>query len=353
MNHGNFTNKINFIEPENPLFKEAADLATKGILEQQKGNYDTAKQLIQEGISKLKEITVKGRSEEREKAMNFYSIFQSFITNCTTQQENEKIAMESNITQALVMKEKNFITGNNDNFQNLLKKYSSINIKHSSPDVIFEFTTEILKFFSKAHDKGFFWSKDIFIRSEIFKQDSAQIPFIFQKYEAYLKVSEKLSSLKIVADKNVINRENVESFINLLIDMQFCFSKELKYIPHLKYRKNVENELEKNRTIAFYKNFQEIKDKITSGVKEEKIKAVKDYIGNFANVCNEFMNLKEILEHQNLKREFANKLEFKKIEICEIFYSTIIKWFIRDMLDLTSRFLKKQIMIFESYNVSV
>ena len=49
-----------------------------------------------------------------------------------------------------------------------------------------------------------------------------------------------------------------------------------------------------------------------------------------------------------LKFLLINNLNLKKKEICEIFYNTVIKWFLRDVLDLTKRFINKSILKFES-----
>ena len=63
--------------------------------------------------------------------------------------------------------------------------------------------------------------------------------------------------------------------------------------------------------------------------------------------------IKKILEPKYNKGDFLNNLNFKKKkEICDIFYSTVIKRFLRDILDLTKRFLERPLLKFE-INISL
>lgn len=175
--------QICYKEFQNPLFNEAANYASIGIKEQQKGNYEEAKKQIQEGLEQLKSITINGKTDERKKAINFYNLFQSFLKDCSTQEENEKIAMENNFTKSLILKDKQFIVESENNFLSLLKKYKNINT--NNPDEIFSFTTEIFSFFSKAYDYGFFMTENIYVRNEIFRQGNARIPYLHQKYDVH------------------------------------------------------------------------------------------------------------------------------------------------------------------------
>ena len=173
--------QICYKEFENPLFREAADFASHGIKEQQKGNYDEAKKQIQEGLNALKLITINGKSDERKKAMIFHSLFQTFLKDCSSQEENEKTSMENKFTQSLILKDKTFIKESENNFLSLLKQSKSIN--SANPDKIFNFAIKIFVFFSKGNDKGFFLIQNLFIRNEIFKQGNARIPFLHQKFD--------------------------------------------------------------------------------------------------------------------------------------------------------------------------
>ena len=343
--------KINFQEPENPLFKEAATIATKGIIEQQKGNYEEAKKYIQESLNKLKQITLNGKNDEKEKANNYYSLFQGFLSNCQTQEENDKTALKSNVIQNLILKDKQFENGSENNFLSLLKEYP--NEDKSSIDDILNYTTKIFDFFAKANERGFFWSKDIFIRKEIFYQENAKIPFLHQKYDVYKNVAKKISDLRTLVESDVISGDNIDGFINYLIDVQNWFSRETKYISACRYRKNPNNNVEINKTQYLFQKFQDIKNKVENNVLSEKIMAINDFIRKFVEVCNSFKELKDILDAKYYKGEFLNNLNHKKKEICDIFYNCIIKMFIRDALDLAKRFIRKQFLNFESYKVPV
>lgn len=340
------TKQICYKEFENPLFQEAANFASHGIKEQQKGNYDEAKKQIHEGLIKLKTLTLNGKSDERKKAMNFYNLFQTFLNDCSSQEENEKIAMENNFTQSLILKDKSFITESENNFLSLLKQSKNINSKN--PDEIFNLTIKIFNFFSKANDKGFFLTENIFIRNEILKQGNAKIPYLHQKYDVQDTINKQIGGFMNLIKQDAINGNNIEGLINYLIDVQNWFSKELNYVLPCRYAKNNNDRNEKNRTMQLNKKFMDLKNEVLNNDLNEKLVSKKDYIKIFAGVCNHFKEMKNILEPKYYKGEFLNNLNLKKKEICEIFYNTVIKWFLRDVLDLTKRFINKSILKFES-----
>ena len=179
--------QICYKEFENPLFKDAANLASLGIKEQQKGNYEEAKKKIEEGIEKLRKLTIEGKMDEKKKAMNFFDLFQTFLRSCSTQEENDKIAMENNYTKTLLLKDKQLLSESENNFLSLIKK--SKNINTNNPDEIFNFTGKIFNFFGVSNDKGFFLTENIYIRNEILKQKNAKIQYLFQKYEVHSSIS--------------------------------------------------------------------------------------------------------------------------------------------------------------------
>lgn len=338
--------QICYKEFQNPLFNEAANYASIGIKEQQKGNYEEAKKQIQEGLEKLKSITINGKTDERKKAINFYNLFQSFLKDCSTQEENEKIAMENNFTKSLILKDKQFIVESENNFLSLLKKYKNINT--NNPDEIFSFTTEIFSFFSKAYDYGFFMTENIYVRNEIFRQGNARIPYLHQKYDVHDSINKQIGGFMSLIKQDAINGNNIEGLINYLIDVQIWFSKEINYIIPCRYIKNPNDRNEKNRTMLLNKKFQELKIDVENNNINEKVVSKKEYIKIFVGVCNNFRELKNILEPKYYKGEFLNNLNFKKKEICDLFYNTVIKWFLRDVLDLTKRFINKSLLRFES-----
>ena len=338
--------QICYKEFENPLFKEAANFASHGIKEQQKGNYDEAKKQIEEGLKALKLITINGKTEERKRAMDFHSLFQTFLKDVSSQEENEKIAMENKFTQSLILKDKLFITESENNFLSLLKQ--SKNINPINPEEIFSFTIKIFIFFSKAHDKGFFLTQNLFIRSEIFKQGNAKIPYLHQKYDVQDTINKNIGGFLNLIKQDAINGNNIEGLINYLIDVENWFSKEIKYILPCKYSKSNNDSNEKNRAMQLYKKFNGLKMEVENNDLNEKISSKADYIRIFTGVCNNFKEMKNILEPKYYKGEYLNNLNFKKKEICDIFYNTVIKWFLRDVLDLTKRFINKSLLKFEN-----
>lgn len=338
--------QICYKEFENPLFKDAANLASLGIKEQQKGNYEEAKKKIEEGIEKLRKLTIEGKMDEKKKAMNFFDLFQTFLRSCSTQEENDKIAMENNYTKTLLLKDKQLLSESENNFLSLIKK--SKNINTNNPDEIFNFTGKIFNFFGVSNDKGFFLTENIYIRNEILKQKNAKIQYLFQKYEVHSSINKKIEDFMILMKQDAINGNNIEDLINYLIDVQNWFSKKLEYIKPCKYKKNQNDINQKEATKNLYIKFDNLKEDVDNNNKEEKLMSKNDYIKIFSNLCNNFKNLKTAFEPKYYKGDFLNNLNYKKKEICDIFYSTIIKWFIRDVFELTKRFNSKPILIFEN-----
>ena len=338
--------QICYKEFENPLFKEAANLASFGIKEQQKGNYEEAKKKIQEGLDKLKKMSLDGKMDEKNKALNFVYLFQSFLRSCSTQEENEKKEMENNYTQSLLLKDKQLLSESENNFLSLIKK--SKNINTNNPDEMFNFTGKIFNFFVASNDKGFYLTENIYIRNEIFRQKNAKIQYLFQKYEVHSSVNKKIEGFMLLMKQDAINGDNIEDLINYLIDVQNWFCKKLEYIKPCKYKKSQNDINQKEATKNVYKKFDDLKEDVENNIKEEKLQSKNDYIKLFSNLCNSFKNLKPAFDPKYYKGDFLNNLNYKKKETCDLFYNTIIKWFIRDVFELTKRFNSKPILIFEN-----
>jgi len=338
--------QICYKEFENPLFKEAANLASFGIKEQQKGNYEDAKKKIQEGLDKLKKLTLDVKGDERKKALNFVDLFQTFLRSCSNQEEQEKIAMENNYTKSLLLRDKQLLSESENNFLSLIKKSKNINM--GNPDEMFNFTGKIFNFFAASNDKGFYLTENIYIRSEVFTQKSAKIQYLFQKYDVHSSVNKKVENLMYLMGQGAINGDNIEDLINYLIDVQNWFCKKLDYIKPCKYKKNQNDINQKEATKNVYKKFDDIKEDVENNIKEEKLQSKSDYIKKFSNLCNSFKDLKPAFDPKYYKGDFLNNLNNKKKEICDLFYNTIIKWFIRDIFELTKRFNSKPILIFEN-----
>lgn len=339
------TKQICFKELENPLFQEAATSAFTGIKLQEKGNFEEAKKHIQEGIDKLNSLTINGNTEQRRKAMGFRNIFQNFFKDCLTQEENEKTAKSNNFTQTLLVKEKTFLEESDNNFMVLLNQSKSI--KTNSPDEVLAFIAKIFNFFYKIYDKGFFLTKNIFIRNEIMRQRYAKVNCLHQKYDVCVTINKRIEEFMILAKQDAINGDNIEEFINYLIDVQNWFNKNLRYIPPCRYMKNTNNKLEDNRKRELYKKYEEMKLKVENEEIDEKLNSRQDYIQVYVKVFKNFSDLKTVFDIKHYKPEYLKTLNFKKKEICDIFYNTIIKWFLNDIMEMSKKFINRNELNFE------
>jgi len=339
------TKQICYKELENPLFQEAAKSAFSGIKFQEKGNFEEAKKNIQDGIDKLNSLTLNGNSEQRRKAMGFRNLFQNFFKDCLTQEENEKTAKSNNFTQTLLVKDKVFMEESDNNFMALL--YQSKSIKTNSPDEVLGFIVKIFNFFYKILDKGFFLTKNIFIRNEVMRQRNAKVNCLHQKYDVCVTITKRIEECMILAKQDAISGDNIEEFINYLIDVQNWFNKNLKYIPACRYMKHQNSKLEDNRRKELYKKFEDIKIRVENEDIDEKLNSRQDYIQAYTKVFKNFADLKSIFDPKYYKPEYLKTLNFKKKEICDIFYNTVIKWFLNDIMEMSKKFINRNELNFE------
>ena len=73
-----------------PQIQEAAKLMGIGIIQQQSGNYEMSKANMTAGIEKIKQSLISDSMIDREMILNYYSLFEKFLLNCSNQQEIEK-----------------------------------------------------------------------------------------------------------------------------------------------------------------------------------------------------------------------------------------------------------------------
>lgn len=202
----------------------------------------------------------------------------------------------------------------------------------------------MLQKIGESIDTGFYFSKNFFVRKEIWYQNNGKIEGLHQKYEAFKAIFEKIDNLMILSRNNVINIENIEKFCEMLVDIQNNFSKEFSFIKPL-------DVVIKNENIGqtgFYKRFAEISTKIKNNLLSTKLHSKPDYIKNLSKMIIKTKDIELIFNSKNLIRENPDRLREKKIFISMFFYNTVFKLTLSDMKDLTLRFLKKKLLIFEN-----
>lgn len=101
---------------------------------------------------------------------------------------------------------------------------------------ILSITLTIIDYLGESIESGFYFSRNFYIRREIWYQTNAKIECLHQKYEAFKLILEKIDNLMILSRNNVIKLENVDKFLDMLVDIQNNFSKELKYISPSKFQ---------------------------------------------------------------------------------------------------------------------
>ena len=193
-------------------------------------------------------------------------------------------------------------------------------------------------------ETGFYFSKSLFIRKEIWYQNNGKIDGLHQKYEAYKAIFEKIDNLMILSKNNVINIENIDKFCDMLLDIQNNFSKEFSYIKPCDQSFSIKNDLGQT---GFYKKFGDISTKIKNNLLSTKLNSKPDYVKNLSKMITKTRDIELIFSNKNLKKEDSEKLREKKILISMFFYNTVFKLTMQDMKDLTLRFLKKKLLSFE------
>jgi hypothetical protein len=340
-------NKLVFLKKNNPQIKEASILVGKGLLLQEEKNFDKSKNYIQSGIDKLKNVIVEGAGVDIEKVINYYSLFEKFLSNVSTQQENDKA--ENDISQTISAIDPTYKKNiDNKNLKDIISIYLSTSSNYSDPEKIFEFTSKLFKMLENILDMGFYISNNIFIRKEIFLQENAKIEFIHQKNETHKVIIEKIENLNILIKSNVIQYSNLEKFCDLLNDIQNKLTNEMNNIPPSKYK--IINQ-QVNNTYSLIKKFSEISNKLKSNLLDTKIKSNPDYFTNLQKLIRHFKDFENILNIKYYKPIYNKDVIKKKKEICDFFYHTILKWTLNDLKNLTLRFLQKKIMLFENFNL--
>ena len=328
------------IKKNNPQIKEASTLAINSLYYQQIGDFEKSKNLMNQGIEKLRQVVVKDTSVDKEKVITYFSLFEKFLNNISSQQENERNENEKSLNLLFDYTKNN----NNENLKDIIDLYISLN-NITNTEKLFELTIKICTYLGKAIDSGFYFSKAIFLRREIFLQENAKIEQINHKHETHKTINEKLNDLNILVSKNVIKYENLNDFCAYINEVQNNLNKQIQGVNPSKYK--YDNK-QVNSTFVLFKTFNEISDKLKRNIYTNKLNSLPDYFSTLSKLCKNFKDFELILDYKLYKNDTARVLQKKK-EICDFFYHTIILWTLNDIKSITSRFLKKKIMNFEEY----
>ena len=330
------------IKKNNPQIKEASTFAINSLYFQQNGDYDKSKNLMQQAIEKLRQVIVNDPSVDKEKILTYYSLFEKFLNNINSQQENEKNENEksSNLNFKFDNKKK---LNNSENLKNVIDLYLSLN-DLTDTEKLFNLTNQICSFLGKAIESGFYFSKDIFFRKEIFSQENAKIEQINHKFETHKTIYKRLDDLSLLARKKVITYENLSDFCDYIHQVQNNLSHEIPNIQPSKYSKNDSSA----STFVLFKTFNEISEKLKNNMIDNKLKSIPNYFIELTDLFNHFKDFELILDYKLYKNDSA-RVKQKKREICDFFYHTIIFWTLNDMKSIAGRFLKKKLMNFEQY----
>jgi hypothetical protein len=99
---------------------------------------------------------------------------------------------------------------------------------------------------------------------------------------------------------------------------------------------------------TFYRRITDISIKLTNNLLSAKLQSKPDYMDNLINLIKKTSDLEKIFNNNFFKKEELELLREKKFIILDFFYHTVLKFTIRDLYDLSLRFLKKKIISFEN-----
>ena len=179
------------------------------------------------------------------------------------------------------------------------------------------------------------------------RQRYAKVNFLHQKYDVLVTINKRIEECMILVKQDAINGDNIEELINYLIDVQNWFNKNINYIPPCRYMKNQNNKIEDNRRRELYQKFDALKLKVENEEIDEKLNSRQNYIQVYVKVFKNFSDLKTVFDPKYYKQEYLKTLNFKKKEICDIFFNTIIKWFLNDIMEMSKKFINRNELNFE------
>lgn len=213
---------------------------------------------------------------------------------------------------------------------------------------IFHRNIKLLEIIGQGIESGFHLTKALHIRKEIWTQSSAKINFLSQKYDAITTIANIIDDRMTLIRSGVYNLSNFDRFVDVLVDIQNSFSKEMPIIKPVSYQ--LSREVSSN---SFHKKFTDISAKIKSNLlSSSKLGDKPDY---FELVKKLFKNAKDIelicssVEKDKNMNEtnFKAIINSKKVIVSNFLFGFIYRIVSSDLHDLTLRFLKKRILGFE------
>jgi hypothetical protein len=99
---------------------------------------------------------------------------------------------------------------------------------------------------------------------------------------------------------------------------------------------------------SFYRRITDISNKLTNNLLSAKLQSKPDYMDNLLNLIKKTLDLEKIFTNNFLKKEDLEQFREKKFIVLDFFYHTVLKFTVRDLYDLSLRFLKKKIISFEN-----
>lgn len=323
----------NSASKNNPkLISESIALVQLGLYNQKSNKQDKAKEYFQQAIDKISKALL--TSEEDNKKGKFRKK-KDIILECYSLYERIK---NNNILKNVSINSQ----GIGMSMHSKQTKCSSIIDKVNNEKKLVNKNKSIYECISGLIDKGDELTYKLFIRKEIWNQTSAKIQFLSQKYEGINLLYNKIDGLMTLVDKKVINFSNFDRFIDIIIDIQNSFSKELQYVKSVNLQPS--KEIQAN---SFHKKFTDFSAKIKNSFMTSKLEDKPDYFDLVKKLSNKIPDMEKIYLFLEQSVDNKDSLNKKVLVLNKFLYQCLFKLIIVDLQDLTMRFLKKKIISFE------
>lgn len=272
-------------------------------------------------------------------------------------QNKKQSKNENDKTDELSTKILNFNTIKEELLFNIIL---SIKFSKSNLDKYLEIIQKIPKILHFSFNNNVKFTNELQIRKEIWRQSNAKLKFIDQKHKAFILIFNKIDNLLTLTLKKVITIHNIEKFNDIIIDIQNTFSSELDYIkPNKNY--NLPKDFK-----SFNKEFSGFTIKFKENLLTTKIGDKAEIIDALQNILSKFSDIYEIYNENQLQilinnhfqnqntRDTKDNNEFEKYKVNNLInpiigfiLNFVYNLVMKDLEELTLRFLKKKILSFE------